>query len=143
MIPETDKTILGSLSRAARGGTLDPERLAHRAYEMGSANCHMAISRSLALPATLNLNDLEKAALEKALQLTGGSIPAAARVLGVGKTTAYRKVKQYGLATGIGVTFCPNCGRRLPRHNPIIRDGVSPPLAANSGFLESPYQQLE
>jgi len=103
----------------------------------------MAISRSLALPATLNLNDLEKAALEKALQLTGGSIPAAARVLGVGKTTAYRKVKQYGLATGIGVTFCPNCGRRLPRHNPIIRDGVSPPLAANSGFLESPYQQLE
>ena len=60
MIPETDKAILGSLSRAARGGTLDPERLAHRAYEMGSANCHKAISRSLTLPDTLNLNDLEK-----------------------------------------------------------------------------------
>jgi len=126
MIPETDKTILGSLSRAARGGTLDPERLAHRAYEMGSANCHMAISRSLALPATLNLNDLEKAALEKALQVTGGSIPAAAQVLGVGKTTAYRKVKQYGLATGVGAAFCPNCGRRLPRHNPITSQGTRP-----------------
>jgi hypothetical protein len=85
MIPETDKTILGSLSRAARGGTLDPERLAHRAYEMGSANCHKAISRSLALPETLNLNDLEKAALEKALQVTRRSIPAAAQLLGVGK----------------------------------------------------------
>ena len=47
MIPETDKTILGSLSRAARGGTLDPERLAHRAYEMGSANCHKAVAAHL------------------------------------------------------------------------------------------------
>jgi hypothetical protein len=34
--------------------------LAYRAYEMGSANCHKAVSRSFALPETLNLNDLEK-----------------------------------------------------------------------------------
>ena len=142
MIPEADKTILGSLSRAARGETLDPERLAHRAYEMGSANCHKAISRSLALPETLNLSDLEKAALEKALQITGGSIPTAARLLGIGKTSAYRKVKQYGLATGIGAAFCPNCGRRLLRHNSITREVVSPSLAANSGLIESPAQQL-
>jgi hypothetical protein len=67
MIPETDKTILGSLSRAVRGGTLEAARLAHRAYEMGSANCHEAITRSFALPETLNLNELEKAALEEAL----------------------------------------------------------------------------
>jgi transcriptional regulator of acetoin/glycerol metabolism len=117
MIPETDKAILGSLSRAARGGTLDPERLAHRDYEMGSANCHEAVCRSLALPETLNLNDLEKSALEKALQMTGGSIFAAAQLLGIGKTTAYRKVKEYRLATGNGLAFCSNCGRRLPRHN--------------------------
>ena len=58
MIPETDKAILGSLSRAARGGTLNPERLAHRAYQTESANCHKAIRRSLALPETLNLNNL-------------------------------------------------------------------------------------
>jgi Bacterial regulatory protein, Fis family len=142
MIPETDKTILGSLSRAARGGTLDPERLAHRAYEMGSANCHKAISRSFALPETLNLNDLEKAALEKALRVTGGSILAAAQLLGIGKTTAYRKVKQYGLATGSGAAFCPNCGRRLPRQNATTREVVSPSLAANSAFTESPAQQV-
>jgi Bacterial regulatory protein, Fis family len=141
MIPETDKTILGSLSRAARGGTLDPERLAHRAYEMGSANCHKAISCSFALTETLNLKDLEKAALEKALQVTGGSILAAAQLLGIGKTTAYRKVKQYGLAIGSSAAFCPNCGRRLPRQNPIARDGVSPSLATNSAFIESPAQQ--
>jgi len=41
---------------------------------------------------------------------------AAAQLLGIGKTTAYRKVKQYGLATGIGAGYCPNCGRRLSRH---------------------------
>jgi len=125
MIPEADKKILGSLSRAARGGTLDPERLAHRAYEMGSANCHEAVGNSLAMPETLNLNDLEKVALEKALQLTGGSIIAAAQLLGIGKTTAYRKVKEYGLATGTGIAFCPNCGRRIPRLSPRISPELS------------------
>jgi hypothetical protein len=97
---------------------------------MGSANCHKAISRSLVLPATLNLNDLEKAALEKALQVTAGSILAAAELLGIGKTTAYRKVKQYGLANGSGAAFCPNCGCRLPRHNPTTAERVPPPSTA-------------
>ncbi len=132
MIPETDKAILGSLSRAARGGTLDPERLAHRAYEMGSANCHKAVSHSFAMPETLKLSDLEKAALEKALQVTGGSVLAAAQLLGVGKTTAYRKVKEYGLATGSGFAFCPNCGRRLPRHNAITSEDTSRSLPTTS-----------
>jgi hypothetical protein len=107
---------------------------------MGSANCHNAISRSLALPETFNLNALEKAALEKALKVTGGNIPAAGQLLGVGKTTAYRKVKQYGLATGVGATFCPNCGRRLPRQNPIIGKEVSRCLTATSCPLPSPVQ---
>ena len=140
MIPEADKTILGSLSRATRGGTLDPERLAHRAYEMGSANCHDAISRSFALPETFNLNELEKAALEKALKVTGGSIPAAAQLLSIGKTTAYRKAKQYGLATGVGAAFCPNCGRRLPRQTAIAGKEVPPCLTATSGPVPSPVQ---
>jgi hypothetical protein len=107
---------------------------------MGSANCHEAISRSLALPETFNLNQLEKAALEKALQVTGGSIPAAAPLLGIGKTTAYRKAKQYGLTTATGVTFCPNCGRRLPRQTPIIGKEVSPCVTATSGPAPSPLQ---
>jgi hypothetical protein len=107
---------------------------------MGSANCHKAISRSLALPETLNLSDLEKAALEKALQVTGGSILAAAQLLGIGKTTAYRKVKEYGLATAVGAAFCPNCGRRLPRQNPIAGKEVSPCSTATSGQAPSPVQ---
>lgn len=131
MIPGTDKAVLGSLSPAARGGTLDPERLAYRAYEMGSANCHKAVSRSFALPETLNLNDLEKAALGKALQVTGGSILAAAQLLGIGKTTAYRKVKEYGLTTGTGAASCPNCGRRLLRHNLTMAEQVPPSSTAS------------
>ncbi len=110
--------------------TLDPERLAHRAYEMGSANCHKALSHSFALPETLKLNDLEKAALEKALRVTGGSTLAAAQLLGIGKTTAYRKVKEYGLATASGAAFCPNCGRRLRRSNPITGEEAATPLTA-------------
>lgn len=137
MIPETDKAILGSPSRAARGGTLDPERLAHRAYEMGSANCHKAVSRSLALPETLNLGDLEKAALEKALQVTGGSILAAAHLLGIGKTTVYRKVKEYGLAIGNGLAFCPNRGRRLGPYNPLTSEELSVPSASPSDFMSA------
>src|SRR5271157_622699 len=82
----------------------------------------------------------EKAALEKALQVTGGSIPAAAELLGIGKTTAYRKVNQYGLATGTSAAFCPNCGRRLPRCNPITAREVSPCLTATSGQVPSPLQ---
>jgi hypothetical protein len=107
---------------------------------MGSANCHKAISRLFALPETLNLNDLEKAALGKAIQVTGGSIPAAAQLLGIGKTTAYRKAKQYGLATGIGAAFCPDCGRRLPRQNPITGKEVPPCVTATSGPVPSPIQ---
>jgi hypothetical protein len=107
---------------------------------MGSANCHKAISRSFVLPQTLNLNDLEKAALEKALHVTGGSILAAAQLLGIGKTTAYRKVKQYGLVIGTGVGFCPNCGRRLPRHNAITGEEVSPSLTAASALISSAAQ---
>jgi hypothetical protein len=102
---------------------------------MGSASCHKAVSSSFALAETLNLNELEKCALEKALQVTGGSILAAAQLLGIGKTTAYRKVKEYGLATGNGPSFCPNCGRRLPRPNPTVPDRVPPP----STDTESPF----
>ncbi len=114
MIPETDLRQLKSLSRAARGGTLDTLRLAERSYEMGSSACHVAIGRSLALPETLNLSELEKAALKKALEVTGNPM-AAAKLLGIGKTTVYRKARQYGFLTGTGSAFCPNCGRRMSR----------------------------
>jgi hypothetical protein len=117
MIPETDKRQMQSLSRAVRGGTLDPQRLAERAYAMGCAACHSAITLEIqSLAQTLNLSLLGKVAMEKALLVSGGDLQAAAKLLGVGKTTVYRKARQYGFLTGGSARHCcPNCGYDLRR----------------------------
>jgi DNA-binding NtrC family response regulator len=46
-----------------------------------------------------SLKEIEKEAILKALQLTAGSKTDAARILGIGKTTLYDKLKKYGLDT--------------------------------------------
>jgi two-component system response regulator HydG len=43
----------------------------------------------------LPLEELERRAILRALQEAGGDKLAAARLLGIGKTTLYRKLKQY------------------------------------------------
>ena len=45
-------------------------------------------------PSELNLERLERQAILRALQTTGFDKTKAARVLGIGKTTMYRKLKQ-------------------------------------------------
>jgi DNA-binding NtrC family response regulator len=42
---------------------------------------------------TLNLKELEQAAIEQALRQTEGSVIKAARLLGIGKATLYRRLK--------------------------------------------------
>jgi transcriptional regulator of acetoin/glycerol metabolism len=111
MIPETDMHDLKSLARAARGGTLDPLRLAEKAWQMGSAACHKAVAPPPP-PETLNLAEIEKATIKKAIETTG-NIVAAAHILGIGKTTAYRKAKEYGILIRAVPTTCPNCGEPL------------------------------
>ncbi len=44
-----------------------------------------------------SLQELERRAILEALEQTGGDRVRAARLLGIGKTTIYRKVKEYGL----------------------------------------------
>jgi hypothetical protein len=63
-----------------------------------------------------------------------------AQLLGIGKTTAYCKAKHYGLATGVGTAFCPNCGRRLPGQTGITGKEVPLCLTATSGPAPSPVQ---
>ncbi len=46
------------------------------------------------------LQDLERRAIIGALETTGGDRVRAARLLGIGKTTIYRKLKEYGLGDG-------------------------------------------
>ena len=48
-------------------------------------------------PENLNLNDLSKQMLEKALELNNGNRKKAAQELGISDRTLYRRLKQYGL----------------------------------------------
>lgn len=46
---------------------------------------------------TLNLDEMEKAAIEKAIKKNHGNISKAAKELGLGRTTIYRKLDKYGI----------------------------------------------
>ncbi|MBN2593381.1 MAG: Fis family transcriptional regulator, partial [Sedimentisphaerales bacterium] len=51
-------------------------------------------------PATLgdvSLNELEKKAIEETLAKTKGNREKAAKILGIGERTLYRKIKEYNL----------------------------------------------
>jgi Nif-specific regulatory protein len=47
--------------------------------------------------ASLRLDEWERKLIQEALSRTGGSIPEAARLLGLGRATLYRKVEEYGI----------------------------------------------
>ncbi len=48
-------------------------------------------------PASARLEDLEREALKRALERSGGNVAEVVRELGIGRTTVYRKMKQYNL----------------------------------------------
>ncbi|MEW6661436.1 MAG: sigma-54-dependent Fis family transcriptional regulator [Bacillota bacterium] len=45
----------------------------------------------------LSLSDLEKDSIREAIRVNSGNLSQAAKVLGIGRTTLYRKIKKYGL----------------------------------------------
>ncbi len=54
--------------------------------------------RQLIRPAITALEEMEKQAILHAIQVLDGDKLEAARRLGIGKTTLYRKLKEYGSA---------------------------------------------
>jgi DNA-binding NtrC family response regulator len=59
------------------------------------------LARKSSTRADLNtLQALEQQAIRQALQATGGDRVRAAKLLGIGKTTIYRKLKEYGIDVG-------------------------------------------
>ena len=59
--------------------------------------CSMAqVTGCLKTTKSMSLDELERRAILRALRESGGDKLAAARLLGIGKTTLYRKLKQYG-----------------------------------------------
>lgn len=57
----------------------------------------MLTDTSLTAPSITSLAEMEKQAILAALQFLEGDKLAAAKLLGIGKTTMYRKLKEYGL----------------------------------------------
>ena len=56
-----------------------------------------AVAEEISEPESLNLEDLGKQMLEKALERNGGNRKKAAAELGISDRTLYRRIKQYGL----------------------------------------------
>jgi DNA-binding NtrC family response regulator len=65
--------------------------------DLPSTMLYRAVRRSSSRRDPANLEMLELQAIRQALQSTGGDRIRAAKMLGIGKTTIYRKIKEYGL----------------------------------------------
>ena len=74
----------------------------NRRIEAGDLPDHISSSRDL-VPASgkglagLTMAQIERIAIERALQTTGGNREQAAKMLDIGTRTLYRKIKEYGL----------------------------------------------
>jgi hypothetical protein len=60
----------------------------------------------------LDLSEVERITINKALAKCRGDKLQAARILGIGKTTLYRKVAAYGIQP-VHTLVCPSCGRKI------------------------------
>ena len=56
-----------------------------------------AVAEEISEPESLNLEDLGRQMVEKALERNGGNRKKAAKELGISDRTLYRRIKQYGL----------------------------------------------
>jgi two-component system response regulator HydG len=62
-----------------------------------------AIAQPAALPRVTPLAELEKQAILTTIRQLKGDKLMAARLLGIGKTTLYRKLKEYGLSENVSL----------------------------------------
>ena len=78
------------------GSELQAEDLLLNAHTQGAAD---VAPGGIAAPAgdTLNLDELEKSAVETALRKCGGNISHAAKALGITRTSLYRRMEKHGL----------------------------------------------
>jgi transcriptional regulator of acetoin/glycerol metabolism len=115
---EEHKAILSGLSRKLTAGHLSPAEFFERAYKLGGYACHV---RLMGEPIEgLNLAEVEKQAILRALDAKQGDVRAAAQVLGIGKTTLYRKIREF--VKSDHPRFCEACGQYLRRNRNKRRD---------------------
>jgi hypothetical protein len=116
-VPTSDQIRINGLIRALASGMIVPVELAERAYRMGSESCHRAME-TLDIQCSeepLDLHEVEKATIRKALMKCRGRKLDAARLLGIGKTTLYRKIARYGLDP-LRTLRCLSCGSEISFH---------------------------
>jgi two-component system response regulator HydG len=65
--------------------------------DLPSAMLYRLARKSSSQPNQTTLQALEQQAIRQALETTGGDRVRAAKLLGIGKTTIYRKLKEYGI----------------------------------------------
>ena len=127
--PPPDEARIRALLKSWASGLLVSMEFAQRVYQLGQQACHRAlesISEAESEEQSLDLSTVERATIAKALAHCKGDKLRAAKVLGIGKTTLYRKVALYNIEPQPTMT-CPACGHelrrpRLPRriHDPAI-----------------------
>ena len=64
---------------------------------LGSGTASPTEESSAPISVAMSLDELEKAAIQKSLKRHGGNLSDVARQLGIGRSTLYRKLEQYGL----------------------------------------------
>ena len=78
----------------AEGDRVEPRHLPPEVTERGTGG---EDAEGGAVPAGMSLDQLEKQAIRNALRIHHGNREAAAKMLGIGERTLYRKLKEYGL----------------------------------------------
>jgi two-component system response regulator HydG len=78
----------------ADGTTISPAHLPPRLLQTSGAR---EPATAPLLPQSARLEDLEREALKRALERSGGNVAEVVRELGIGRTTVYRKLKKFNL----------------------------------------------
>jgi hypothetical protein len=87
------------------------EHVVHRAYRMGSERCHRVMSERVE-DQPVTLADVERRAVERAFSSAHGDVVRTAKLLGIGRSSVYRKFRKFGLLAR-HYDRCPNCGCNL------------------------------
>jgi hypothetical protein len=92
-LPQTDHLRIHALIKSLASGMIVPIDLAERAYRLGNESCHRTMDDlTESLPEEpLDLSEVERIAINKALAKCRGGKLQTARMLGIGKATLYRK----------------------------------------------------
>ncbi len=124
-LPQTDHLRIQALIRSLASGMIVPIELAERAYRLGNESCHRAMDDlTESLPEEpLDISEVERITINKALAKCRGDKLQAAKILGIGKTSLYRKLAAYGIQPA-NTLLCPSCGRKIkyPRRPSLSSD---------------------